>query len=206
MQSPCLVAESGLPVGHNGRVKIDRHLRALDHPDIYVAGDLASVTDPETGHALPPTAQIALQQGETVANNLLAEVEGRDLEPFTFLDKGFVVSIGARRGVAEVAGRAVEGRLAQVLKKAIEWEYRQSVKHLRGWSPMAAVVGVPDVQVSPNDLDGAAVHQGIVGTRSSPHTLVVFSTLEPRWSTSCHTDGTVTRSRACRMETPIRGA
>ncbi len=25
----------------------------LDHPEIYVAGDLASVTDPRTGHVLP---------------------------------------------------------------------------------------------------------------------------------------------------------
>ena len=24
-----------------------------------------------------------------------------------------------------------------VLKDAIEWEYRQSVKHLRGWDPLA---------------------------------------------------------------------
>lgn len=140
IKAPDLVAQSGLPVGHNGRVKVDRHLRALDHPDVYVAGDLASVTDPETGHALPPTAQIALQQGKTVANNLLAEIEGRNLEAFTFLDKGFVVSIGEGRGVAEVAGRTVGGRPAQVLKDAIEWEYRQSVKHLRGWSPIAAAV------------------------------------------------------------------
>jgi hypothetical protein len=33
-----------------------------------------------------------------------------------------------------VAGHAFAGRLAHVLKDAIEWEYRQSVKHLRGWS------------------------------------------------------------------------
>jgi hypothetical protein len=28
--------------GHNGRVKVDRYLRVLDHPQIYVADDLAS--------------------------------------------------------------------------------------------------------------------------------------------------------------------
>jgi NADH dehydrogenase len=136
VKAPELVAGSGLPVGHNGRVKVDQHLRALDHPDVYVAGDLASVTDPRTGHALPPLAQIALEEGETVARNLDAELEGRPLEAFTFHDKGFVVSVGVRRGVADIAGITTGGRLAHLLKDAIEWEYRQSVKHLRGWDPL----------------------------------------------------------------------
>ncbi len=43
---------------------------------------------------------------------------------------------GGERGVADVAGRTISGQLGHVLKDAIEWEYRQSVKHLRGWSPL----------------------------------------------------------------------
>src|SRR5690242_12812412 len=136
LKAPGLVADSELPTGHNGRVKVDRYLRVLDHPEIYVAGDLASVTDPRTGHALPPLAQIALEEGETVARNLDAELENKPLEAFTFRDKGFVVSVGTRRGVADIAGITTGGRLAHGLKDAIEWEYRQSVKHLRGWDPV----------------------------------------------------------------------
>jgi NADH dehydrogenase len=137
VKAPELVADSGLPTGHNGRVKVDRYLRVLDHPEIYVAGDLASVVDPRSGHVLPPLAQVALEEGETVARNLDAELKGRELEAFTFRDKGFVVSVGMRRGVADIAGIASGGRLAHLLKDAIEWEYRQSVKHLRGWDPIA---------------------------------------------------------------------
>ena len=137
VKAPELVADSELPTGHNGRVKVDRYLRVLDHPEIYVAGDLASVTDPRTGHVLPPLAQVALEEGETVARNLDAELEGTPLEPFTFHDKGFVVSVGTRRGVADIAGITTGGRLAHLLKDAIEWEYRQSVRHLRGWDPVA---------------------------------------------------------------------
>jgi NADH:quinone reductase (non-electrogenic) len=137
VKAPELVADSRLPVGHNGRVKVDRYLRVLDHPEIYVAGDLASVTDPRTGHVLPPLAQVALEEGETVARNLDAELKGRSLEAFTFHDKGFVVSVGPHRGVADIAGITSGGHLAHLLKDAIEWEYRQSVKHLRGWDPIA---------------------------------------------------------------------
>jgi NADH:ubiquinone reductase (H+-translocating) len=137
VKAPELVVGSGLPAGHNGRVKVDRYLRVLDHPQIYAAGDLASVTDPRTGHVLPPLAQVALEEGETVARNLDAELNGRPLEAFTFHDKGFVVSVGTRRGVADIAGITTGGRLAHLLKDAIEWEYRQSVTHLRGWDPLA---------------------------------------------------------------------
>jgi NADH:ubiquinone reductase (H+-translocating) len=137
VKAPELVAESGLPTGHNGRVKVERYLRVLNHPEIYVAGDLASVVDPRSGHVLPPLAQAALEEGETVARNLDAELRGRQLEAFTFHDKGFVVSVGTRRGVADIAGITTGGRLAHLLKDTIEWEYRQSVRHLRGWDPVA---------------------------------------------------------------------
>jgi NADH dehydrogenase len=137
VKAPDLVVGSGLPTGHNGRVKVDQYLRVLDHPEIYVAGDLASIVDPRTGHVLPPLAQVALEEGETVARNLDAELEGRPPEAFTFHDKGFVVSVGTSRGVADIAGITTGGRLAHLLKDAIEWEYRQSVTHLRGWDPLA---------------------------------------------------------------------
>jgi NADH dehydrogenase len=137
IKAPDIVVGSGLPIGHNGRVKVDQHLRVLDRPEIFVAGDLASVVDPRSGRALPPLAQIALEEGETVARNLDAELDGKPLEAFTFHDKGFVVSVGQRRGVAEIAGISAGGRLAHLLKDAIEWEYRQTVKHLRGWDPLA---------------------------------------------------------------------
>jgi NADH:quinone reductase (non-electrogenic) len=136
LKAPDIVMRSGLTVGHDGRVKVDQHLRALDHPEIYVAGDVASVVDPRSGRFLPPLAQIALEEAETVARNLNAELEERPLEAFTLHDKGFVVSVGARRGVADIAGITTGGRLAHLLKDAIEWEYRESVKHLRGWDPL----------------------------------------------------------------------
>lgn len=138
LKAPELVASSGLPTGYNGRVKVDQYLRVLDHPDIYAAGDLASVVDPGTGHVLPALAQVALEEGETVARNLEAELEGRSLEAFTFHDKGFVASVGAHRGVADIAGITIGGRAAHLLKDVIEWDYRESVKHLRGWDPLNA--------------------------------------------------------------------
>jgi NADH dehydrogenase len=53
VKAPELVVDWGLPTGHNDRVNVDRYLRVLDHPEIYVAGDLASVVGSGSGHVLP---------------------------------------------------------------------------------------------------------------------------------------------------------
>jgi NADH dehydrogenase len=136
VKAPELVAASGLPTGHNGRLKVDQYLRVVDHPTVYAAGDVASVVDPRSGHTLPPLAQIALDEGETVAHNIDAEALGRSLRPFVLHDKGIVVSVGPTSGVAELLGHPFSGRLAHTLKDAIEWEYRASVQYLGGWSPV----------------------------------------------------------------------
>ncbi|GAC1445306.1 MAG: NAD(P)/FAD-dependent oxidoreductase [Chloroflexota bacterium] len=133
VKAPSVVQGCGFEIGYNGRIKVDQYLRALDHTEVFVAGDMASVVDPSTGRALSPLAQTAIEEGESVARNLQATLEGQPLKPFKFMNKGFVVSVGGRTGVAEVAGLTIGGRLAHMLKDSIEWEYRQSVKHLRGW-------------------------------------------------------------------------
>jgi NADH:ubiquinone reductase (H+-translocating) len=133
VKGPQILSRSGLPTGTNGRLEVDRYLRVLDHPEIFAAGDAALVIDPDTGRVLAPLAQTALEEAANVAHNLPAAVEGKPLRPFRFHDKGFVVSVGSNKGVAAVAGLTIGGRLAHALKEAIEWEYRQSVKHLRGW-------------------------------------------------------------------------
>jgi NADH dehydrogenase FAD-containing subunit len=78
---------------------------------------------------------VALEEGETVARNLDAELKGRPLEAFTFHDKGFVVLSNPPRGRRHPG--ISSGALAHLLKDAIEWEYRQSVRHPRGWDPLA---------------------------------------------------------------------
>ncbi len=59
VKAPELVADSELPTGHNGRVKVDRYLRVLGPPrDLRRFGDLApSVTNPRTGQRAAPAGR-----------------------------------------------------------------------------------------------------------------------------------------------------
>ena len=139
VKTPDVVSQSGLEVGPGGRVVVDEFLRVPEYPDVFVAGDCALVFGADGARPLPPTAQIALEEGETVAANVLASLRGGAPEAFHFQNKGYVISVGGRSGVADVAGLTIAGRPAMMLKNAIEWEYRQSVKHLRGWSAVHSV-------------------------------------------------------------------
>lgn len=67
--------------------------------------------------------------GRGVSGSMLASLAARPA-----LNKGLVVSIGDRAGVADVAGITLGGRLAHGLEDAIEWEYRQSVRYLHGFA------------------------------------------------------------------------
>lgn len=54
-----------------GRIKVDENLRAPGHDNIFVIGDSSLVINEEINRPYPPTAQIAMQQGELVAKILL---------------------------------------------------------------------------------------------------------------------------------------
>lgn len=103
----------GLPTAKGGRIPVRETLQVEGRPRVYVIGDSASVSS--DGEPLPMVAPVATQQGEHAAGNILRQVEGRELEPFEYRDKGMLATIGRRSAVAEVFGRTFTGFYAWVL-------------------------------------------------------------------------------------------
>ncbi len=108
------VEQWGLPVARAGRVVVEASLNLAHHPELFVAGDLAYVED-EVGDPLPQVAPVAIQQGERAAGNVLAQLQGRPLEPFVYKDPGMLAVIGRNAAVAEVFGTTFKGFVAWVL-------------------------------------------------------------------------------------------
>ena len=50
-----------------------------------------------------------------------------------------VISVGRRNGAADLLGVKLKGRLALIIKDLIEWEYRQSITWLQGYSAATVV-------------------------------------------------------------------
>ena len=102
------------------RVKVEKDLRAPAFPDVFIIGDCALMINEETNRPYPPTAQIAMQQGEAVANNLKALINGEVTQEFVPDLKGTVCSLGENDAIGVVFGKKVTGKRASFMKKMID--------------------------------------------------------------------------------------
>ena len=82
-------------------------------------GDCALIPMTETASDredfAPPTAQFAVREAKHLAQNVVAALQNRSLKNFHYSSKGSLASLGAGRGVAEVYGIKLTGRLAWLL-------------------------------------------------------------------------------------------
>ncbi len=106
-----LVENRGLALARGGRVVVLPTLQVAGHPEVYVAGDLASIE----AEALPMIAPVAIQQGVAAARNIRRQIAGDVPVPFSYRDRGTMVTIGRNAAVAILLGRAFTGFPAWVL-------------------------------------------------------------------------------------------
>ncbi|MFD1708657.1 NAD(P)/FAD-dependent oxidoreductase [Siminovitchia sediminis] len=115
-----IITESGFE-NMRGRIKVEPDLRAPGYSDIFVIGDCSLVINEEINRPYPPTAQIAMQQGELTASNLAKLLQGKsNLDTFTFDNKGTVCSLGDDDAIGVVFGKKVTGKRASFMKKMID--------------------------------------------------------------------------------------
>ena len=82
-----------------GRVPVGPLLNLAEHPEVYVAGDLAWAKDARSGEVLPQLGSVALQAGEHIGRTIDRTLrKHKDPEPFHYIDKGSMATIG--RGAA----------------------------------------------------------------------------------------------------------
>lgn len=104
-----------------GRVKVQPDLRAPGHDNVFIIGDSSLVINEEINRPYPPTAQIAMQQGETCARNLAALMRNKsDLETFKPDIKGTVCSLGEDDAIGVAFGKKMIGTKASFMKKMID--------------------------------------------------------------------------------------
>jgi len=104
-----VAAQLGFPTGRSGRLLAEPTLQVPGHAHVFVAGDVALVTGQER---LPQVAQVAIQQGEHAAENVLRLLCGAPPLAFRYRDKGSIATIGRSRAVAAIRGFAFAGHLA----------------------------------------------------------------------------------------------
>ena len=94
-----LATHLGVPVDRAGRIWVEDDLSVPDRREVFVAGDLIAKT--QDGKPLPGVAQLAIQSGRHAARNIRLSVAGRPREPFRYVDKGSMATIGRHQAVAQ---------------------------------------------------------------------------------------------------------
>ena len=102
-----LLDSAGLALGRGGRVDVHSDLTVPGQPGVYVLGDAANITDAK-GRALPQLGSVAKQSGAWAADNILADLEGRNRQPFRFRDMGVMAMVGRGHAVAEMSPRRIQ--------------------------------------------------------------------------------------------------
>ncbi len=102
--------QMGVDVDPQGRILVESDLSLADYPKVFVAGDQARFE--QEGKLLPGQAPVALQQGRCIARNILREIDGQQRQPFRYLDKGQMATIGRSRAVLESGRVRLSGFLA----------------------------------------------------------------------------------------------
>jgi NADH:ubiquinone reductase (H+-translocating) len=99
----------GAEADRAGRVKVGPDLSLPGHPDIFVVGDTASVTDAK-GRAVPGIAPAAKQMGKYVGKLIAARIAGRkDGKPFRYMHLGDLATIGRRAAVVKFGRLQLRG-------------------------------------------------------------------------------------------------
>lgn len=101
-----------------GRLKVDSSLLVAGTHNVWALGDCALVPMSDGG-ACPPTAQFAIRQARTAANNIVSAMRGGERKSFQFKELGKLGVLGHRSAVAQVFGVNVSGFLAWFLWRTI---------------------------------------------------------------------------------------
>ncbi|KGX85579.1 NAD(P)/FAD-dependent oxidoreductase [Pontibacillus litoralis] len=101
-----------------GRIIVNDYHQIPTYPNIYVSGDCASLY-------LPPSAQLAQQQGKQIADVLISTLKGRTpKKPSKIVIKGTLGSLGKQDGFGLTFSSPLKGILPRVIKTGVLWYHK----------------------------------------------------------------------------------
>ncbi|MDJ0757577.1 MAG: NAD(P)/FAD-dependent oxidoreductase [Ardenticatenaceae bacterium] len=112
-----LLHDAGFETARGGRIAIQPTLQTAKSDRVFVVGDLAYLE--QDGAPLPGVAQVAMQQGEHAAQNMMRIINEKPPTEFRYFDKGSMATIGRNAAVTNLNNRIYTGFVAWVLWLAV---------------------------------------------------------------------------------------
>lgn len=94
------------------RLIVNRYHQVEGSDHIFAIGDIALMHTEKYPDGHPQVAQVALQQADNLAGNLVRRLKGKDPLPFRYKDKGSMATIGRNRAVVDLPFIHFSGTIA----------------------------------------------------------------------------------------------
>ncbi|MDZ8137550.1 MAG: NAD(P)/FAD-dependent oxidoreductase [Nostoc sp. DedQUE04] len=121
--------KSQIPADHldkHGLPLVTSTLQLLDFPEVFAAGDCANVQ----AQPLPALAQVAYQQGASIAHNLIALAKGASPSPAHVSLRGTLMKLGLGNGVASLFDKLqITGKPGDLIRSAVYLEMLPTPLH-----------------------------------------------------------------------------
>lgn len=123
VRGPRVLASSGLPLDHKGRVVVDAHGRVQEHPNVWAIGDCAA-------WEAPALAQAAIDQARMVAANIVRARKNADLRVYTIKDYPLVLPMGGKYAVMQIGNGMSRGFFSWMVRQVADLKYFTSIMPL----------------------------------------------------------------------------
>lgn len=118
IKPPLITHKMGLRTNEKGAIMTNEYLQTA-RPYVYAIGDCAYIYQ----NPQPQTALTAIQEAETVARNIIADINGEKKKIYRPKDIPYLISIGKNKGLMIRKKSIRKGFLPIIIKKFIEKHY-----------------------------------------------------------------------------------
>ncbi len=157
------LAETGLSLDKRGFVRVGLSLQAVSHPDVFAAGDVASID----GYDVPRSGVYAVRSGPTLATNIRRLIAGGKLiRPRPQRDAMYLISTGGTHAIGTRNGMSFEGDWAWKLKDWIDRRFMAKFNTLPAMQEQSVtpITGIADKQAL-KEISALAMRCGGCGAK-----------------------------------------
>ncbi len=94
------------------RLRVNEFHQVIGHDKIYAIGDIACMQSAENPNGHPMVAQVAIQQGRNLGENLVRMLDDKIVKPFKYKDKGSMATVGRNKAVVDLPNIRFQGVFA----------------------------------------------------------------------------------------------
>jgi len=99
-------------IERGNRISVDPINRVNGMHNVFAIGDVAAMITDETPKGHPGVAQVAIQQGKLVGENILRIINSQETKAFKYNDKGSLATIGRNKAIADLGKLKFQGFFA----------------------------------------------------------------------------------------------